>query len=453
MSRVRENLKRLAEGNLDVLFETDLLKFLPEAVRQLVKNERYRAVEMISQRLCEGLNAGGGESHRTVVDALNRCLSQLPEELRSSVLRKNRGSLGAWLQREEDVSPADEEDESIPLKDTKANASSEEELLDQYMRDGDKKAAVQLLYNMIVKHAEGKDFKKAEELRDRIFEVDPMALNEITKSAEIIEQGKAKAMDPIHRQVWAQLYESLTPEEANALFYAMKEASYNAGDSVFAQGGSNQNLYFIDHGNVQVTFSQGGREVSLRTLGPANFAGEEAFFSYTVNTTSVKALSALRLHYLNQADYLRLKENVPGLDSKIREYCLRLEGLPDLLKKKRLERRADKRITVSGHTLVQILNPSGESLGKAFKGGVINLSPNGLAVSLRISKDETARQLIGRPVNLQFLVRREASDRKFNVNGRVVGIRSHTFDDHSVHIRFDERIQESLEGIKSVDIS
>jgi len=351
------------------------------------------------------------------------------------------------------AAPANEAGGSSTPVATEGKTLPEEQLLEKYIRDGDKNAAVQLLYNLIVKHAEEKNFQKAEKLRDRLFEVDPMALNEITKSGEIIEQGKSKAMDPIHRQVWAELYESLTPEEANGLFYAMKEASHNTGDYVFTQGGSNDNLYFIDHGNVQVTFFQEGREVFLRTLGPANFAGEEAFFSYTVNTTSVKALSALRLHYLNQADYLHLREDLPGLDSKIRSHCLRLEGLPELLKRKGLERRAERRITISGHTLVQILNPSGQALGKAFKGGLINLSPKGLAISLRISKAETARQLIGRTVNLQFSVRREDSDQKFNVNGRVVGIRSHTFDDHSVHIRFDERIQENLRAIKSVDIS
>ena len=52
-----------------------------------------------------------------------------------------------------------------------------------------------MLYKMIVQCAKQKNFSIAEQLRERLLEVDPMALNEIINSQEIIDEAEALAND------------------------------------------------------------------------------------------------------------------------------------------------------------------------------------------------------------------------------------------------------------------
>ena len=106
-----------------------------------------------------------------------------------------------------------------------ADAGAKEELLATYIKENKKDLAVDLLFEMITQHAKDKDFSKAEALREKLFEVDDLALNAIVKTGEIIETEKIAGVDPVHRHTWARLYEELTKEESIALYYDMKTAT------------------------------------------------------------------------------------------------------------------------------------------------------------------------------------------------------------------------------------
>ena len=76
--------------------------------------------------------------------------------------------------------------------------------------DSDNKAErVQKLYTDIQVAAKEKNFQHAEALRERLMQVDSMALPEIIGSAEIIEQEKAAGMDSEHLAVWDSLYSTV----------------------------------------------------------------------------------------------------------------------------------------------------------------------------------------------------------------------------------------------------
>ncbi|NIV99726.1 hypothetical protein GWN26_11595, partial [Candidatus Saccharibacteria bacterium] len=98
---------------------------------------------------------------------------------------------------------------------------SQEKLLKKYIKENKKAPAVKLLFELIAKHARANHFSKADALREKLFEVDSMALPEIVKSAEIIENAKIAAIDQAHRHVWSDLYDKLTKEETIALYYGM----------------------------------------------------------------------------------------------------------------------------------------------------------------------------------------------------------------------------------------
>ncbi len=74
------------------------------------------------------------------------------------------------------------------------NMDESEQLVEENITKGDISAAVKLLYEMIVQCAKEKQFSKAEQLRHRMLEVDPTAMNEIISAAEIIEEEK-KSID------------------------------------------------------------------------------------------------------------------------------------------------------------------------------------------------------------------------------------------------------------------
>ena len=57
--------------------------------------------------------------------------------------------------------------------------SSQEKLIETYIKENKKEQAVELLFDLIARYAEAQHFGKAELLRERLFEVDSMALDEI----------------------------------------------------------------------------------------------------------------------------------------------------------------------------------------------------------------------------------------------------------------------------------
>jgi hypothetical protein len=145
--------------------------------------------------------------------------------------------------------------------------SEHEKLIEQYLGEDNTEAAVQLISELIIKSAEEKNFKQAEALRDRLFEVDSMALKEIVKTGEIIETEKSKAIDKGHLDTWSGLYASLVAEETNALFYGMQPEEIPANHMLFKQGDICSRLYFIDEGRLKMFYRQEDKAILLKTLG------------------------------------------------------------------------------------------------------------------------------------------------------------------------------------------
>ena len=199
-----------------------------------------------------------------------------------------------------------------------------EQLVDKLLAENNKETTVADLYRMIVIHAKAKDFVKAESLREKLMDIDPMALNEIITSAEIIEQEKKEGISHNHLTVWADLYRAISNEEGNALYYAMKEASYYNDQPLFTQGDLNSNLYFIKQGHLKMLCSHNGKEVLVKTLQPGDILGIETFFSDSVCTTSVSPFSMAKVFFLEKKVLQEWRDKFPGLEAKLYSYCLKL---------------------------------------------------------------------------------------------------------------------------------
>ena len=330
-----------------------------------------------------------------------------------------------------------------------ADPGDQENLLEKYIKENKKESAVELLFDMITQSAKARDFDKAEALRERMFEVDSMALTAIVESAEIIEAEKMAAIDPIHFKTWSDFYKKLTKEEAIALYYEMKAATVEAEEIIFHQGETNSNLYFVNTGRLNMVYRKGDHGILLKSLGPGDIAGVDTFFTRSICTTSLIAHSRVRLNLLEKSILQRLHADAPNLNNKLRDYCLKLEPIKDQIQKRQLERRAYHRFAVSGDATVQI---TGTPEGKVFKGDLSDISASGVSFVMNTSP-QSAELLLGSHLSLIFLLPQVSADFRIEQSGIIVGVHRQLFNEYLINLKWDKSLPENvLASIKSAGI-
>ena len=322
--------------------------------------------------------------------------------------------------------------------------SEQEKQIEQYLKQNNTQAAVQLLFELVVKNAKEKNFSRAEALRDRIFQVDAMALTEIVKSGEIIEAAKAEAIDKQHLERWSDLYGKLTPEETNVLFYTFKPVKYPPNHMVFRQGNVCSRLLFIDEGRLKMFYRQADKTVLLKTLHEGDIAGEDDFFfSDVFCTTSLVTDSTVKIRVLDKEELKRIGEKTPGLESKLNDFCLQRESIYNLLKTKKLERRVQKRVSMPGKVLVQILNRENRPQTKPFKGELLDIAPSGVAFIIKTT-EKSSRLLLGRKLNMEFGFSELSSDIETARTGGVVAVNNEPFNEYIIHVEFDKQLDPAI---------
>lgn len=320
--------------------------------------------------------------------------------------------------------------------------------------------AVSLLYKAIVAHARKKEFKEAEALRQQLIDTDAMALTEIIRAGEIIEAMKSDAGDiePDHLEIWSNLYDSLTPEEADGLYYAMEEGLYEADEPVFQQGSRNDRLIFIRQGQLRQGFSRGEREILIKTIGKGDIVGEDTFFSFSVCTTSLVALSLTKVNFIEKKVLEKWSRKFPALESKLHDYCLRQGRLHEILKDKGMDRRQQKRADLTGIASIHLLSPDGKPTGKTFRGGLLDISRGGLSFLIKAANPKKVSLLLGRKLGMQFEIPKpllqalqlswEIPPEKPRIQirriGTVIGVTHRREEDYSVHIRFEENLDRAV---------
>jgi CRP-like cAMP-binding protein len=324
------------------------------------------------------------------------------------------------------------------------DVSEHDKLIEQYLQENKNEAAVQLLVELIVNYAREKNFDQAERLRDKLIEVDSMAVNEIVKTGEVIETEKGDAIDKDHLAIWAGFYKNLTAEETNALFYAMKPAKHPAKHMIYKQGEMRSRLYFVDEGRLKMFYRQADRDILLKTFGPGEIFGEDTFFfSDAFYTTSVMTDSPVKLYELLKDDLAKLNLKAAGLESKLYNYCSTLDSVADLLKSKSLERRAAKRLTLPGKILVQMLSDSDQPAAKPFNAQLLDISTVGLAFLMKTTQKASA-QLLGRKLGMRLTFEELASEIKIKRIGLVVAVSSEPFHEYVVHAEFRKYLASSI---------
>ena len=329
--------------------------------------------------------------------------------------------------------------------------SPELKQVDQYVADGNPEAAASLMLDVISRYARGRDFSKAELLRDKFYDVAPMALNEIVNANEIIEEEKGKSIDARHLELWADLYDTLESDEVSELYFAMQPVSIKAGQPLFEKGTIDSNLYFLQQGRVNMIHwdNTRDREVVLKAYAPGEILNKDAFFSFTVTTSTVIAAQDSELTYLEKDRLDNWEENFAGLGPKLNSYCRNRDNIYELAKKVGIELRTYPRFLTSLSALIQYIDPSGKPQKKPFKVSLFDIAAGGTSFELRLTRKADAAQLLGQHIVIQTVYTIEKKKRKVLQKGRVIAAHLQPFGLSAIHIQFNEPLSdETMEEIE-----
>jgi CRP-like cAMP-binding protein len=302
---------------------------------------------------------------------------------------------------------------------------------------GNTEKAVRIVYEAVVHFAKEKQFTTAEALRDKIYDIDPLALTEIVEAAEIIELEKNESIDKNHQGIFKDLYSDLTPEEGNAIFFAMEEVTFSSGDNFFSQGHKNNELFFVDKGSLKLLHQKGKENIFIEDVKPGNIAGTESFFKTSVCTTSLVGDLEGSLHVLKKNKLDRLAEEYPGLSPKLQDFAYRLKSTSDLLKEKGLNRRVYKRFKTNGAIVFQILSGSGKAIGKVLKGKLSDVSAGGLSFYFTTSNERNVNLLLGRDLMMKFIIPESRNRTELKKKGQVLSVLPQMNHEYSIHLKFD----------------
>lgn len=295
---------------------------------------------------------------------------------------------------------------------------------------------VQSLFNQIVESVRQKDFNKADTLRSELIDKVPTALSEIIKSDTIIEEAKTAALDKDHLAIWDSLYQDLTEEEVNCLYYSMKKVKVPPKKRILAHGGMNNKLFFIDKGQVTVFFPKDGKNIVIAQLGRGDLLGEYTFATISLCSASVVSNTDVELRYIESETAAGWLDKEPVLYDKVVKYCNDHGKIDDIIKQKSLEKRQNKRYDAKGLVVATLLSKEGKKTESILKGGLSNISITGCCFEIRASKLEMAKALLARHFYLQIETEKSGKKYHCDVVGKVVRVSSHLHNEYSVHIRF-----------------
>ncbi|MDK9707451.1 MAG: cyclic nucleotide-binding domain-containing protein [Desulforhopalus sp.] len=319
----------------------------------------------------------------------------------------------------------------------------QEQMVRTLLAQGNKGGARDLLVQLIEKSARARNFFQAESLREWLVEIDPNAFGSIIQAAEIIDREKMAAIDKSHLEIWSALYECLTSEEFSAVYYGQKHTKYQGEEIIVSQGSLQTSLFFINSGKVKLYFEDKGKEVLVKTMGSGEIFGAGAFFEASIWTISVACVSPSDISVLKLDKLQEWSEEFPGLESKLHDFCRKFEKIDEFIKKSSRDRRNQERFALAGRASTTLLDTSGQSIGVSAMAELADISIGGLSYTVRISKKENARLLLGRKVQVK-LPAGEKSGEFVQIIGDILAVRS-TYaveNDYSVHVRFDSKLKD-----------
>ncbi len=306
---------------------------------------------------------------------------------------------------------------------------------------------INVLTEQIKDLARNGSFREAELLREQLLNSNPMAIDSIVSSAAVIEAEKTKRLDPDHLSAWSDLYQELSSEETNCLFYSLKRTKVAAGKLLFAQGQANNRLFFLESGQVTLFYRKGQKNYPVIKLAGGDILGEDSFFGISLCPFSAATQSDVKVCYLKRSIGDDWRENQAGLYEKISDFCEK-HGVGDkTAEQKSSGRRDHRRYPLKGSVTAYPLDQQRQRTTTYFKGGLSDISRSGICFSIHCSRQQTARELLSRDTDIA-LVFNDQDDKTVELSGTIVKLSYHLHSDYSVHLKFSQVL--SIDLFKSL---
>lgn len=342
-------------------------------------------------------------------------------------------------------------------------------------RNDSTRSQVNNLFAELVEKVSLKQFKKAEVLRKKIFEIDSMATLEIVESGILIENEKLKYLKekPLNVLIqsekaftdsqtinfspsedvkflktkgetqkaaivpenWKELYKTMDSDELNIFTRILKPVSTNSSKTLLKQGMLNNNLYFINSGQIKVVGVTNGGIAIKKTLNPGDIAGEDVFFSNTPSAVSAIAAKGAGIDYIKKNDLYQLCSIYPSMGKSLFDYCNKKGKTTATLYSEGLNQRSYKRFSTSGTADLQLTKQGNTNLGKPFTGKILDISLGGISLEINKIKPELARKLIKMPVNILLSLNR--FNKPILCSGNITGVHRKSHNSYTLHLKWD----------------
>jgi CRP-like cAMP-binding protein len=109
------------------------------------------------------------------------------------------------------------------------------------------------------------------------------------------------------------IFSDLDGKELDRIAGSMKQRTFNAGDTVTAEGQTGIGFFVIDSGDAKVTV--GGEE--RRRLGPGDYFGEVALLNESARTATITAETELRCYGMTSWEFRPLVETHTSIAWKL----------------------------------------------------------------------------------------------------------------------------------------
>ncbi len=429
---------------------------LAELLEDCRKYYKGESREILAEEICHTL--GGSGSARAfpvlqmVLDGKEKTFGRVTLETATnaiSYIQKNGHSENRPKNR-----PPETEETAFERNDRLKNrveyetitGSPEEEEVYQLLKKDKLESAKKMLLECIEDNANRKRFAEAEALRLRLIDIDPQALTEIIKAAEIIEEVKALSVDHDHIIIWSEFYDLLTTQEFSTFYRALKHEKYPLEASVVKQGDPQWSLFFINKGRVKLFYMEKENETLVKTLKSGQIFGGDSFFNNSVWTLNATSMGNVDISVLSRDNVDEWQDVYPALETKIRKYCERAGQENEFFLVSGASRREEDRKSFTNMVYVDLLDEDGNTTDTTIHGEGRDIASGGLSFVAQISRKKHTRMLLGWALQVRL---RDAAGKNIDhpkISGRVVAVRNLPSTDmgRSVHISFDTKLEEGV---------
>lgn len=390
------------------------------------------------------LEMQGKRDYKKIGDKVWQAAKEALKQVENSQLGERQLKAKASQLRKSAISQAGTSQKSAPAK-RSITGLPEEKSIRKLLAAEDNDSAKGMILDLITKVSRMRRFTQAEQLREWLIDIDSMALTDIIKAAEIIEEEKHAAVDRNHLEIWSGLFDVLSTEEFSTFYHGLEHRRYANEEIVIKKGAKQTCLFFINSGRVKLFYNERDTEILIRTLQKGQILGVGTFFEASFWTLSAAALGQAEISTLSLDKLREWHDDFPALESKLRDFCNRFESVNAIFKNSNKDRREFKRHKASSQRIsITLLDRNGKSTGVSGKGELFDFSRGGASFFMRISKRDNARLLLGRSIKLMLSVEGTAGA-PVSFIGDIVAVRAHHAMEYeySVHIEFNTPLNSS----------